>query len=66
MTTVPREHPDPLIDEVRQRRRELMARYGNDLSKLLAAVQERQAQHPELIGDRRKGEEDTQRRPRVN
>ena len=30
--------PDPLIDEVRQRRRELYARYGNKLKKLGEAI----------------------------
>ena len=45
---------DPLIDEVRQRRRNLLARYDNDLRKLLQAIQELQAQHPEQLRDFRR------------
>ena len=47
-------HADPLIDEVRQRRRELLAHYDNDLGKLLAAVRQCQAEHPERVVDRRR------------
>jgi len=47
-------YPDPLIDEVRRRRRELFADYDNDLEKLCEAVQRRQAQHTERVVDRRK------------
>ena len=47
-------YPDPLIDEVRQRRRELFADYDHDLKKLVQAIQQRQAQHPGLVVDRRK------------
>ncbi len=45
---------DPLIDDVRRRRRELFAKYGNDLQKLGEAIQRRQAEHPDKIFDRRK------------
>ena len=48
-------YPDPLIDEVRERRRALFADLGNDLRKLFEAVRRRQARHPEKIVDRRKG-----------
>ena len=46
--------PDPLIDEVRQRRRELAAKYDNDLDKLYEAIKRRQDQHPEKVGDLRR------------
>jgi len=45
--------PDPLIDEVRQRRRELSERYGNDLGRLCEVLQQMQAEHPERLTDRR-------------
>jgi hypothetical protein len=48
------EHEDPLIDEVRQRRRELLASCKNDLRQLLALVQQRQREHPGQPADRRK------------
>jgi hypothetical protein len=44
-------HRDPLIDEVRQRRRELSARYDNDLQKLYEAIKRRQDEHPEKVVD---------------
>ena len=46
--------PDPLIDEVRQRRRELFAKYDNDLEKLYEAIKRRQNEHPEKVADLRK------------
>jgi hypothetical protein len=45
---------DPLIDEVRQRRQELYARYGNDLDKVAQAIRELQSQHPEKVFNRAK------------
>jgi len=45
--------PDPLIDEVRQRRRDLSARLGNDLDKLVEVVRAIEAEHPEQVFDRR-------------
>jgi len=44
---------DPLIDEVRQRRREMMQEYDNDLNKLFEEIQRRQAEHPEKYVDPR-------------
>ena len=44
---------DTLIDEVRQRRRDLYARCGNDLDKLAEAIQRIQAEHPEKYVDPR-------------
>lgn len=44
-----KDYSDPLIDEVRERRRQLWARYGNDLDKFYAAIKRRQAEHPERI-----------------
>lgn len=46
--------PDPLIDEVRERRRQLLASYDNDLSKLFEALRRAEAQHPEKLVDLRK------------
>ena len=46
--------PDPLIDEVRERRRELFAQHSNDLQKLFEAIQRLQAKHPEKVVDLRK------------
>jgi len=45
---------DPLIDEVRARRRDLLAKYQNDLQQLYEAIVCLQSQHPEKVGDRRK------------
>ena len=45
---------DPLIDEVRGRRRELCAKYGNDLHKLCEAIRALEARHPEKVIDRSK------------
>jgi len=45
---------DPLIDEVRQRRKDLFASCGHDLSRLLEAIQRVQDEHPEKVIDRRK------------
>lgn len=45
---------DPLIDEVRQRRRELFQDMGGDLKKLTAAIERLQAEHPEKVVDLRK------------
>ena len=48
------EWPDPLIDEVRQRRRDLFEDCGNDLHKLAEAIRRLEAEHPERVVDRRK------------
>lgn len=47
-------YSDPLIDEVRERRRELLARYDNDLSKLCERIQQAQSEHLDRVDDRRK------------
>lgn len=44
---------DPLIDEVRSRRRALFASCGDDLNRLLERVEELQRQHPEKLVDHR-------------
>ena len=49
--------PDPLIDEVRERRRQLWAEYDNDLNKVYEAIKRLQAEHPEKMIDRRKPRE---------
>jgi hypothetical protein len=54
MNTPGKSYSDPLIDEVRQRRRELLAKYDNDLDKLFEAIRELQAEHPEKIRDHRR------------
>lgn len=54
MTDKTKSYPDPLIDEVRERRRQLWADYGNDLDKVYAAIQRLQAEHPEKLVDPRK------------
>jgi hypothetical protein len=56
-------YPDPLIDEVRRRRRDLYARYGNDLRKVGEAIRQLQAQHPEKVFNRRKHKSSTGGRP---
>jgi len=42
-------YEDPLIDEVRERRRRLLEEHDNDLSKLFETVRKIQAEHPEKI-----------------
>jgi hypothetical protein len=56
MTALPQPStpPDPLIDEVRARRQALLAACGMDLRVLGRRIQELQAQHPELVIDRRR------------
>ncbi len=41
--------PDPLIDEVRERRRKVFDACDNDIQKLYEAIQRLQAKHPEKI-----------------
>lgn len=62
MTTQAPKGSDPLIDEVRQRRREMMQEHGNDLRKLFDAIQRRQAEHPQSYADRRLKEDSRSRR----
>ncbi len=50
--TVP-SYCDALIDEVRQRRRDLFADYDNEPQKLLEAIRRLQAEHPEKVIDPR-------------
>ena len=42
---------DPLIDEVRRRRRDLFADCDNDPQKLFEAIRRLQAEHPEKVLD---------------
>lgn len=49
----PVSQPDPLIDEVRQRRRELFESCGCDLDELAKRIRECEAQHPDKVGDPR-------------
>jgi hypothetical protein len=44
---------DFLIDEVRQRRRDLLASCGDDLEALARLIRLREAEHPELVSDPR-------------
>ena len=52
---------DPLIDEVRQRRRELYASCDNDLNKLAEAIRRVEAEHPEKLKDPRAEKRDKAR-----
>jgi len=54
MTVEKKFHPDPLIDEVRERRRQIWEECGQDFNKLLERIQRLQAQHPEKLVDPRK------------
>lgn len=49
-----KKHSDPLIDEVRERRRQLWEECGRDFNRLLEMIRRIQAEHPEKIVDRRK------------
>lgn len=42
-------YEDPLIDEVRQRRKDLLADYDNDLDKFFEAIRKMQEEQPERI-----------------
>ena len=44
---------DALIDEVRQRRRDLLASCGDDLEALARLIRHREAEHPERVADPR-------------
>ena len=44
---------DVLIDEVRQRRRDLLASCGDDLDALVRLIRQREAEHPERVADPR-------------
>ena len=46
---------DPLIEEVRQRRRDLLASCGDDLEALAQLIRRREAEHPERVADPRAG-----------
>jgi hypothetical protein len=45
--------PDPLIDEVRQRRQDRLASCDNDLGKLAALLRRREADRPGRVMDPR-------------
>jgi hypothetical protein len=44
---------DVLIDEVRQRRRDLFAACGDDFDTLIQLIRQREAEHPERVVDPR-------------
>lgn len=48
-----RDIADALIDEVRQRRRDLLAACDGDLARLAELVRQREADHPDRMGDPR-------------
>ena len=56
-------HSDPLIDDVRQRRQELLWRHGNDLTELFNAIRALQAQHPDKVVNLRRIRHPTARDP---
>lgn len=46
----PEHRPDPLIDDVREARRRLCERYGNDVDRFAAALRREQEKYPERLG----------------
>ena len=44
---------DPLIDDVRRRRGDLLASCGDDLATLAQLIRQREAKHPERVADPR-------------
>ena len=44
---------DVLIDDVRQQRRDLFAACGDDFDTLIRLIRQREAEHPERVGDPR-------------
>ena len=54
MTKETNGYPDPLIDEVRERRRQIWEECDHDFNKLLEMIQRVQAEHPEKLVDPRK------------
>jgi len=40
---------DPLVEEIRKRRRELMAEYDNDLSKLIDSIKKNRKKYPDRL-----------------
>ncbi len=54
MAVETKQYPDALIDEVRERRRQIWEECGRDFNKLLERIQRLQAQHPEKLVDPRK------------
>ncbi|HKQ49505.1 MAG TPA: hypothetical protein VJZ71_15645 [Phycisphaerae bacterium] len=54
MTPEQPQSDDPLIDEVRRRRREVAEEYGYDLKQLFDELKRRDAEHPERLVDPRK------------
>ena len=51
---IPAVTPDPLLDEVRERRRAVFASCGYDLRMLGERIRQLQGQHPEQVVDRRR------------
>jgi len=54
MSKEKKHYPDPLIDEVRERRRQVWEECGQDFGKLLERIRRIQEQHPEKLVDPRK------------
>ena len=50
---------DPLVDEVRQRRRDLFVQHGNELSRLCDAIRSIEKEHPEKVVDLRRATVET-------
>lgn len=42
-------HEKDIIDEIHERRAELLAQHGNDLERFIAHLQEREKEHPERV-----------------
>ena len=45
---------DPLVEEIRKRRRELMAEYDNDLSKLIDSIKKNRKKYPDRLASEKK------------
>jgi hypothetical protein len=54
MSTAYLDDSDPLIDEVRERRRKLYEQCGYSLERLFEEIQRLQAEHPDKIVDPRR------------
>ena len=53
MSTKHKPPVDYLVDEVRQRRRDLLAACGEDFDTLIRLIRSREAEHPERVADPR-------------
>jgi hypothetical protein len=59
MASETKRYPDPLIDEVRERRRQIWDECDHDFDKLFDLLRRFRAEHPENLVDRRKSKRKT-------